>query len=163
MFKCDQVNCTQILCRRCVASWGASGQRYCQLCTINIQNKDKDWNIREDSGKVTSKFEHTVSVQINKETGTVDGWETLFKLIANEDVLKGNKIEEVKKLQKDFESKKAKSKASYVVERIEGSKYYIKSLEGKVYEVSLVTIGEGKAELQGLPNKLGTYLVNYTE
>ncbi len=86
-------------------------------------------------------------MQINKETGTVDGWETLFKLIANEDVLKGDKIEEVKKLQKDFEVKKAKSKASYFVDRIEGSKYFIKSLEGKNYEVSLVTTGEGKAEL----------------
>jgi hypothetical protein len=112
---------------------------------------------------VTSKFEHTVSVQINKETGTVDGWESLFKLLANEDVLKGNKIEEIKKLQNDFALKKAKSKASFVVDRVQGSKYYIKSLEGKTYEVSLVTIGEGKAELQGLPNKLGTYLVNYTE
>jgi hypothetical protein len=77
--------------------------------------------------------------------------------------VKGDKIEEVKKLQKDFEVKKAKSKASFVVDKIEGSKYFIKSLEGKTFEVSLVTIGEGKAELQGLPNKLGTYLVNYTE
>lgn len=51
-----------------------------------------------DSGRVTSTFEHTVSVQINRETGTVDGWDTLFKMIANEDVLKGDKIEEVKKL-----------------------------------------------------------------
>jgi len=45
-----------------------------------------------DSGKVTSTFEQTVSVKINKETGTVDGWDTLFKLIANEDVLKGGGI-----------------------------------------------------------------------
>lgn len=28
----------------------------------------------------------------------VDGWDTLFKLIANEDIVKGDKIEEVKKL-----------------------------------------------------------------
>ena len=80
-----------------------------------------------DAGKVTSSFEHTVSVQINRETGTVDGWDTLFQMIANDDVVKGEKIEEVKKLQKDFESKKAKSKASYLIDRVEGSKYYIKS------------------------------------
>lgn len=115
-----------------------------------------------NNGRVTSTFEHTVSVQINRETGTVDGWDTLFKMIANEDVVKGAKIEEVKKLQKDFESKKAKTKASYVVDRVEGSKYYIKSQEGKVYEATLVTISEGKAELQGLPKKLASFLVNYT-
>ena len=113
----------------CVGSWGASGQRYCELCTINIQNKDKDdgMDFSGDAGRVTSSFEHTVSVQINRETGTVDGWDTLFKMIANDDVVKGEKIEEVKKLQKDFESKKAKSKASYLIDRVEGSKYYIKS------------------------------------
>jgi uncharacterized membrane protein len=42
---------------------------------------DDEVKIPEGSGKVTSSFEHTVSVQINKETGTVDGWDTLFKLI----------------------------------------------------------------------------------
>lgn len=51
-----------------------------------------------DSGKVTSTFEHTVSVQINRETGTVDGWDTLFKMIQNEDVLKGDKIDEIRAL-----------------------------------------------------------------
>jgi hypothetical protein len=53
----------------------------------------------------------------------------------------------VKKLQKDFETKKAKTKATYSIDRVEGSKYFIRSLEGKVYEVSLCTIEEGKAEL----------------
>lgn len=82
------------MCLRCVGSWGASKQRYCQLCTINLQNKDKgdEMEFSVDSGKVTSTFEQTVSVKINKETGTVDGWDTLFKLIANEDVLKGGGI-----------------------------------------------------------------------
>jgi hypothetical protein len=66
-------------------------------------------------------------------------------------------------MQKDFEVKKANSKATYAVDRVEGSKYFIKSLEDGIFEVSVVTIGEGKAELQGLPNKLRAWIVNYTE
>jgi len=50
--------------------------------------------------------------------------------------------------------KKTKTKATFAIDRIEGSKYYLRSAEDTVYEVICVTISEGKAELKGLPKKL---------
>jgi hypothetical protein len=37
------------------------------------------------------KFEQTLSVQIDKKTGTITGWDSLFKLLEAEDAAKINK------------------------------------------------------------------------
>lgn len=37
------------------------------------------------------KFEQTLSVQIDKKTGTIIGWDSLFKLLEAEDAAKINK------------------------------------------------------------------------
>jgi hypothetical protein len=37
------------------------------------------------------KFEQTLSVQIDKKTGTIVGWDSLFKLLEAEDAAKINK------------------------------------------------------------------------
>lgn len=44
-------------------------------------------------------------------------------------------------------------KASFKIESVEGSKYFLKNQnDGKVYEVILQCKEEGKAEFEGLPN-----------
>jgi hypothetical protein len=35
IFKCDQMNCEQILCKKCVGEWQESGKRFCLLCALN--------------------------------------------------------------------------------------------------------------------------------
>lgn len=66
-------------------------------------------------------------------------------------------------MQKEFDGKKAAVKATFKINRVEGNKYYLKSSDGKTYDVTLVTHGEGKGELVGLPNKLSAFLFNFTE
>lgn len=61
-------------------------------------------------------------------------------MIADENALKGDKIEDILKLQSDFDSRKANQKASYTLDRVDGTKYYIKACQGRVYEVNFEII-----------------------
>lgn len=66
-------------------------------------------------------------------------------------------------MQKEFDGKKAAVKATFKINRVEGNKYFLKGTDGKTYEVTLVSHGEGKGELVGLPKKLNAFIFNFTE
>ncbi len=51
-----------------------------------------------------------------------------------------------------------------MIDKSEDSKFLIKQTrDHKVYEVSVVDLGGGKAELQGLPPQLSAFLFNFTD
>ena len=79
-FKCDQTNCMNIICRKCMGCYGNQGQRYCVLCalSIKIDEEPDEWEDLGDeanNGKVIGNFESTFSVKADKETGQIIGWD----------------------------------------------------------------------------------------
>ena len=69
IFKCDKMNCEQILCGKCVGERLANGQRFCLLCSLNKHQSastDISGPISDDlgnqNGKPIGTWEQTVSV-----------------------------------------------------------------------------------------------------
>lgn len=121
-------------------------------------------DLNKDNGKVTGVWEQTVSVQRDKSSNNVIGWESLYSMIEKENKLQEARLEQVKKLQKDFVERNKNFQASFTFKKSEKGKYLIKQTsDNKTYEVTLVDKGDGRGELQGLPNKLGAFMFNFTE
>jgi hypothetical protein len=55
--------------------------------------------------------------------------------------------------------------ASFVIQSVNQGKFVLRSTsDGKFYHVNVIDHGDGKAELEGLPNKLGAFLLsNFTD
>jgi len=109
IFKCDKMNCEQILCNKCIGSKLANGTRLCILCTLNNHNTAStdislgvSDELNKENGKAIGSWEQTVSVKRDPSTNTVIGWDSLYSVIDQENKLQADKLEKVKKLQKDF-------------------------------------------------------------
>lgn len=100
----------------------------------------------------------------DKVTNNVVGWDSLFSIIEKENQLQDAKLEQAKKLQKDFVERNKNVQASFTFTLNADGKYLIKSnQDNKTYEVTLLDKGDGRGELVGLPNKLGAFLFNFTD
>ncbi len=57
-----------------------------------------------------------------------------------------------------------KMQATYSINKVVENHYYIKNNNTNVtHDVTLVVLGEGRAELSGLPNQLNAFIFNFTE
>ena len=79
IFKCDQMNCEQFICRQCIGLQDNTGKRYCICCAANHKNHDaEEEEYKEGSGKVIGEFTRTIEVKRDKTTGEVIGWDDFF-------------------------------------------------------------------------------------
>lgn len=79
IFKCDQLNCEQFCCRKCMGLQDNLGARFCVCCTVNIENSQVIASeLTPGQGKVIEPFVRTLEVKRDKETGQVIGWDDFF-------------------------------------------------------------------------------------
>lgn len=130
------------MCKKCMGSFGKSGQRFCMLCALNQDLSDQPEQA-VTGGQVTSKFESSFSVKADKTTGQIIGWDLFF------DYIDKSKQKEVSSLIEELDDiKQKKLQATFEVTKVEGATYFItNSQTNAVHEARLVTKEVGKAEL----------------
>ena len=90
--QCAKKNCTAEVCPNCRQPSASDGKFYCMLCQMAIDSDLQFDQEKEDEmirkSKSTRPFEQTVSVKIDAKTGTIVGWDSLFRLIEAEEAAK---------------------------------------------------------------------------
>lgn len=67
IFKCDQLNCEQFCCRKCMGKQDNIGKRYCILCAHNLEMAGQtEEEPTADSGKPIGTFDQTITVKRDK-------------------------------------------------------------------------------------------------
>lgn len=129
-----------------------------------MQFDDEIENKKADQSKSNRPFEHTVSVTIDKETGVIVGWESLYALIAAEDANKLNNQRENwnnvgGKLIKKFKH------GDYTIAPIgdkADKKFELKHRDGNQVQIQVRVAKDGTVRFDGLPDEFALSLEDFT-
>jgi len=73
------------------------GKSYCMMCEMTMHDSDSNLDNAMHSSKALG-FKSTVSVKLNHTTGKIEGWDSLFAFVEEEQKVDVNKKYDEKKV-----------------------------------------------------------------
>jgi hypothetical protein len=103
----------------------------------------------------------TASVRINKDTGKIGGWESLFELLEMDNDFLAINMEDADEQAENL--LKRIRPGDYILSQINDQKFLLEHRDGTKYPISMVVSETGKVTFEGLPEDLEPSMSQFTD